>query len=224
MNIKAYLKYLIFVCIRLLLFVAIIVNVFDLRGEKQAETALVDIRPAWRMQISVPVVQTEPVATDVVCKEENNPNHDILKYYTQKTEQLFQDIIIEAAGRHQVDPALIKAVILAESSYNPLAISSKGAMGLMQLMPRTALSMGVQDSFNPEHNINGGVKYLKQLLERFDNNLTLALAAYNAGTAKVNRYRDIPPYKSTRTYVLKVLTYYNYYKKALALSEKADNA
>jgi soluble lytic murein transglycosylase-like protein len=124
----------------------------------------------------------------------------------------FDPLILQAAKLHQVDPALIKAVIMAESGYNPKALSKKGAQGLMQLMPRTAQWLGVIDSFNPEHNINGGAKYLKQLLRRFDGDVELALAAYNAGSRHVRRYNGVPPFKATKFYISKVFKYYDIYK------------
>ncbi|MBL7224959.1 MAG: transglycosylase SLT domain-containing protein [Desulfobacteraceae bacterium] len=129
-----------------------------------------------------------------------------------KKSELFHPIIVKAASRYEVDPALVKAIIMAESGYNPQAVSRQGAKGLMQLMPRTARSLGVEDSFNPEHNVNGGVKYLKQLLDEFDDNLKFALAAYNAGSSKVRRHRGIPPIKATQYYVNRVFEYYQYYK------------
>jgi soluble lytic murein transglycosylase-like protein len=133
-----------------------------------------------------------------------------------KAERRFSPIIFQAASRHQVDASLIKAVIMAESRYNPQAISKMGAKGLMQLMPGTAKALGVKDAFNPEHNVNGGVKYLKQLLEKFDGDVTLALAAYNAGSKNVRDYKGVPPFKATRHYIKKVFKYYQYFKKNLA--------
>lgn len=138
-----------------------------------------------------------------------------------KKSEPFHPIILKAANRHEVDPALVKAVIMVESRYNPHAISKRGAKGLMQLMPRTARSLGVEDSFNPEHNVNGGVKYLKQLLDEFDDNLKFALAAYNAGSSKVRRYRGVPPIKSIQYYVNRVFEYYQYYKNE-AVRESDD--
>ncbi len=129
-----------------------------------------------------------------------------------KNELIFQSIILEAANRHEVDPDLVKAVIMAESGYNPMAISKKGAIGLMQLMPATANDLGVKDLFDPERNVNAGVRYLKRLLIQFDGNIQLALAAYNAGSRKVKKYQGIPPFKSTRYYVKKVFQYYQYYQ------------
>jgi soluble lytic murein transglycosylase-like protein len=123
----------------------------------------------------------------------------------------FDSIIHTAAARYQVDPAMVKAIILAESSYNPKAVSRVGARGLMQLMPATARELGVRDSFNPEQNIHGGVKYFKQLLVQFDGNVKLALAAYNAGRGRVMQYKGIPPFKDTRFYIKKVLEYHQQY-------------
>ena len=130
-------------------------------------------------------------------------------------ERSFFPIIFAAADRYSVDPDLVKAVIMVESSYDPMAISKKGAIGLMQLMPTTAAALGVEDSLNPEHNINGGVKYLKKLLNRFEGDLELALAAYNAGSKKVKKYKGIPPYKATQRFVEKVFHYYQRYKKEI---------
>ena len=111
----------------------------------------------------------------------------------------------EAAERHGVPEALITAVIRVESGFNPQAVSRKGARGLMQLMPGTASMLGVRDSFDPRQNIDGGVRHLRGLIDRFGNDLKLALAAYNAGEQAVANHRGIPPYPETRDYVTKVL-------------------
>jgi hypothetical protein len=116
----------------------------------------------------------------------------------------YADEIESAAALHEVDPALVRAVIHAESAFNPYAVSPKGAQGLMQLMPATARMLGVQNSFSPESNIRGGTKYLAQLLKRFGNE-ALAVAAYNAGEVPVTKYNGIPPYSETREYVRRVL-------------------
>ena len=116
-------------------------------------------------------------------------------------------LITKASEKYSVDPALIKAVIKAESNFNHRAVSKKGARGLMQLMPATASSLQVQDSFHPESNIEGGVRYLRYLLNYFSGNLNLALAAYNAGENAVIKYGGIPPYRETQTYVRRVLSY-----------------
>jgi len=114
-------------------------------------------------------------------------------------------IIREAAARYGVDEALIAAVIEAESQFNPRAVSRRGAQGLMQLMPDTAASLGVEDPFSPRENIDGGVRHLRSLMDRFDNNLPLALAAYNAGHVAVINHRGIPPYPQTQAYVSRIL-------------------
>ena len=136
-------------------------------------------------------------------------------------EDLYHLIIARAAKRHRVDPALVKAIIMAESGYNARAISKKGASGLMQLMPKTARALGVKDAFDPEHNVDGGVRYFRQLLNQFDNDVKLAVAAYNAGSRKVREHRDVPPIRATQIYVKKVFEYYKYYKKKM--SGKMDN-
>ena len=124
----------------------------------------------------------------------------------------YHPIIIDAATRYAVDPALVKAIIMAESGYDPQAVSREGATGLMQLMPRTAEALGVKDAFNPKHNIDGGVRHLKDLLEEFDHNIELTLAAYNVGSGTVKRHQGIPPINATRQYIKKVVAYYRYYK------------
>jgi soluble lytic murein transglycosylase-like protein len=128
----------------------------------------------------------------------------------------FAPIVEEAARDHQVDPALLHAVITAESGYNPDAVSRKGAVGLMQLMPETARRYGVENSFDPTQNIQGGTKYLSDLLQMFNNNLELAVAAYNAGENAVIRHGySIPPYRETLAYVPKVLKLQKKYRSVL---------
>jgi hypothetical protein len=123
----------------------------------------------------------------------------------------FDAIIDSCAREFGVDRSLVKAVIHAESGYNPNAVSRKGATGLMQLMPSTAQGLKVADAFNPEDNIRGGVRYLRFLLDTFKGDVSLALAAYNAGLSKVARYGGVPPYQETRNYVSKVLNYQKNY-------------
>jgi soluble lytic murein transglycosylase-like protein len=119
--------------------------------------------------------------------------------------QVYDDIIVEHSRLNNVRPSLVRAVVQVESGFNPRAYSPKGAMGLMQLMPATAREFGVRNPFNPEENVRGGVAYLRHLLDRYDGNEQLALAAYNAGPGAVDKHgQSIPPYRETRDYVTKV--------------------
>ena len=118
--------------------------------------------------------------------------------------EMLDPIIVEAATAHGVDADLVRAVIQTESRFNPNAVSGVGAQGLMQLMPNTAKAVGIQDPFDPRQNIFGGVKYLSQLMQRYDGNTALALAAYNAGPGNVHRHRGVPPFGETRGYVTKI--------------------
>jgi soluble lytic murein transglycosylase-like protein len=126
----------------------------------------------------------------------------------------FDSLIRHAAVAHDVDASLVKAVVHAESGFNPNAISRVGASGLMQLMPATAKRYGVHDIFDPAQNVAGGVRYLRDLLRMFKNDTRLAVAAYNAGEGAVLRYRGVPPYEETRDYVTKVLQFRNRYRRA----------
>jgi soluble lytic murein transglycosylase-like protein len=130
----------------------------------------------------------------------------------KNAENRYQLLIIDAAYRYKVEPAIIKAIIMAESGFNPKAVSRVGARGLMQLMPRTARSLGVEDSFKPARNIDAGVRYFKHLLDQFDGDIELALAGYNAGSFNVRKYGGIPPFKETKFYINKVLKYYEVYR------------
>ena len=125
-------------------------------------------------------------------------------------ERKYDGLIGLAAREHHMPPALIKAVIAAESRFDAAAVSHKGAQGLMQLMPRTAAALGVQDPMRPRENVDGGARYLRSMVDRYGD-LPRALAAYNAGPEAVDRYRGIPPYPETRDYVRRVLTYYREY-------------
>ena len=121
----------------------------------------------------------------------------------------YHSIIHKKAEKYRVDPHLVKAIIKTESNWNERAISMKGAIGLMQLMPSTVHEMNVLDPFNPEDNIEGGTKYLRYLLQRFNGDLTLALAAYNAGPKAIEKFGVVPPYGETKQYVKKVISLYN---------------
>ena len=122
----------------------------------------------------------------------------------------YDGLIGLTARQHRVSPALVKAVIAAESNFEPDAISNKGAQGLMQLMPQTARALGVEDPFRPSENVKGGTQYLRAMLDRYGD-MQRAVAAYNAGPEAVDRYHGVPPYPETVAYVQRVLTYYRHY-------------
>lgn len=156
-----------------------------------------------RVNFSPPLQEKHP---------ESGREKDTSLPHEEKAERNFDHIIQRVAKSYDVDPALVRAIIMAESSYNPRAVSKKGAKGLMQLMPKTAKYLGIEDSFDPEHNIDGGVRYFKELLNQFNGNVKLALAAYNAGSRRVREYKGIPPFKATQLYVKKVFEYHKRYK------------
>lgn len=131
------------------------------------------------------------------------------KFRPSKNNSAFDSIIHSASKKHGVDPKLIKAVIQTESAFNTQAVSPVGAQGLMQLMPATARRFNVSNSFNAEQNINAGAHYLSWLLKRFNGDVRLALAGYNAGEGNVDKYGGIPPFKETQNYVVTVLAHYN---------------
>lgn len=124
----------------------------------------------------------------------------------------FNDIIMKASSEHGVSYSLIKALIKVESDFNPYAISRMGAKGLMQIMPKNMDELSISDPFDPYENIMGGTFYLRQMLNRFDGELVLALAAYNAGPTVVEKYNNIPPYSETRDFVEKVIKYTYHYR------------
>jgi hypothetical protein len=142
-------------------------------------------------------------------KIDNADFADVLKKSMNKSGTDLDSIFEAASQKYNVPVNLLKAVGKAESNFNSHATSSCGAMGIMQLMPATAKSLGVIDAYNPEQNIMGGAKYLNQMLKQFKGNTELAVAAYNAGAGNVNKYNGIPPFKETQNYVAKVMGYCN---------------
>jgi hypothetical protein len=132
------------------------------------------------------------------------------------------EVVNAASGTYRLDPDLVNSVIRAESSFNVHAVSPKGAQGLMQLMPKTASNLGVQNAFDPQANVEGGTRYLRELLERYDFDLVKALAAYNAGPQRVEQYGGVPPYYETKAYVARIVRDFN--KKKLAANAAAKTA
>jgi soluble lytic murein transglycosylase-like protein len=131
-----------------------------------------------------------------------------------RREQKHAGTIERYSRKFQIDPNLVKAIIRAESCYDRYAVSRVGAKGLMQLMPQTAMKMGVENIFDAEENIQGGIRYFSQMLSEFENDLRIALAAYNAGPEAVKKYSGIPPYEETIEYVKRVMGYYQQYSAA----------
>jgi soluble lytic murein transglycosylase-like protein len=151
-------------------------------------------------------VSAQPKRTGAALKV--NPNYRHLASGYQVTSAAIDKAIDEAAAKHNVDPNLIRAVIKVESNFNAHAVSKKGAMGLMQLMPQTARSLNVTNPFDPEQNVDAGVRHLKQLLQTNNGDVQLTLAAYNAGQGAVLRNNGIPPYRETRDYVKRISQLY----------------
>lgn len=182
----------------------------------------------------IPLVQVAPSHADIYKYEDeegvlhltnvpSNPNAKYVMIMKEKRVHFpknidirqYDKIIAKAAGKFNLDIALIKAVIKAESNFNHRAVSRAGAKGLMQLMPQTASSLNVDDVFHPSDNIEGGARYLRYLLNLYRGNLTLALAAYNAGEGAVAKYNyNIPPYRETQNYVRRVLDFYEAFSRS----------
>jgi soluble lytic murein transglycosylase-like protein len=175
---------------------------------------LIGVMPRIDYEYEQDIVSPESPTHYIREVNQNQSQKIILDFKPNKRERNYHSIILEAGNRYNVDPALIKAVIMAESGYDPKAVSKKGALGLMQLMPGTADELELEDPFDPFYNVNAGVKHLKGLLNEFEGDIELAIAAYNAGSKKVREFNGIPPYETTRNYVKKVFQYYRYYQNS----------
>ena len=159
------------------------------------------------------------IDNDGVLHFTNTPTSSDYKIYIKEKKlsntgsiDIYDSFIEEASKRHGVSFPLIKALIKAESNFNPRAVSKAGALGLMQIMPKNVNALKISDPFNPLENIMGGTRYFRQMLEKYEGKLQLALAAYNAGPNMVDNYNGIPPLKETQNYVKKVMEYYSYFK------------
>src|ERR1039457_6224346 len=168
------------------------------------------------LSLPVPVPQAPPVAPAA--------SPESLKTGPAKTAVPLNQVVDIASAEYHLDPDLVNSVIHAESGFNPHAVSPKGARGLMQLMPGTANQLGVNDAFDPQSNVTGGSRYLRELLERYNFDLVKALAAYNAGPQRVEQYRGVPPFRETRAYVAKIVHVYNKKKTAQEKAAKQKQA
>lgn len=152
--------------------------------------------------------QTQTLTNAIQELSSANDNISELNSGSINSKAQILDMVTMISDKYGVDDRLVKALIRQESGFNPNAKSKAGAMGLMQLMPATAKSLGVQNAFNPVQNVDGGVRYLKSMLERYNGNIILALAAYNAGPGAVDKYSGVPPYQETQNYVKNILANY----------------
>jgi soluble lytic murein transglycosylase len=178
-----------------------------------ATAPLAAAEPLYRYVDEKGVIHFSNAPTDSRYKKFELTGRPILPLKASPPSAAMHQAIAQTSERHRVDPALVRAVIKAESSFNPSAVSRKGAMGLMQLMPETAISLDIANPYDPEQNISGGVRHLRYLLDRFQGNVPLALAAYNAGETRVSRDSKIPSIGETREYVRRVLRYYKDYRR-----------
>lgn len=179
------------------------------------------IRGAWRKYAYDPALvkaiihaeskfDSKPIST----KETDRNPLSLSPQELEVSVSTYDHWIRAACRKYALDPALVKAIIHAESQFDPMAISPRGAVGLMQLDPTTIRELGVADPFNPRHNIFGGVRYLRDLLDAFEGDPKLALAAYNAGPSQVQRYNGVPPFKDTNKYIKQVFRYLAFYQKS----------
>lgn len=199
--------------------VAYLQNGFSIRHERHVVLGSVTrlyIDTAGKSYVDVPtsqIVRFEEDRTVPPAAEPSMPPKPALD---------MKKVVASASGQQNLDPDLVNSVIHAESGFNPHAVSPKGAQGLMQLMPGTASQLGVKNAFDAQSNVEGGTRYLRELLERYDFNLIKALAAYNAGPQRVDRYHGVPPYYETQVYVARIIREFN--KKKLAEQKARKSA
>ena len=181
----------------------------------QSEASYIDVA-------SAAVVRVEAIPDPPLVLESSLPSRKTAS--AKPTSADLHAILAHAGAQHHIDEDLLASVIKAESGGNALAVSRTGARGLMQLMPGTASAMGVDDAFRPDQNVAGGTAYLDQLLIRYHDDVSLALAAYNAGPGAVDKYRGVPPFRETREYVSRVIREFNRRKQLAAQNAKAELA
>ncbi len=201
------------------------INAIEKKEDIKEEQAIPEIEEAFLDEENEIMPQEEQKTEELLQEvkiedtsetEEMKPEEPVFKSKLDLKEQAagIDEIIETLSEKYNVDSDFIKAIIKQESGFNPNATSKKGAMGLMQLMPSTAKSLGVKDAYNPWENIEGGVKHIRGLLDKYSNNQELALAAYNAGEGAVKKYGGIPPYKETQNYVKSIMGAYTKVKEA----------
>lgn len=200
--------------------VAVLRNGFSIRHERReivGDTTRLYVTADGSSFVDVPTTEIEhfEAAPELVASDSGSAGSGVtgksplLANYARNGAPNLDDVVNSASGRYRLDPDLVNSVIKAESGFNARAVSPKGAQGLMQLMPGTASQLGVPNAFDPQANVEGGTKYLRKLLERYDFDLVKALAAYNAGPQRVEQFGGVPPYYETRVYVARVVRDFN---------------
>ncbi len=188
--------------------IAVLRNGFTIRHQRREV-----IQSTTRLYLNSDPASYVDVPTQEIERFENDPEPSAPAPKEEPVQDL-DSIVTSVSGEHHLDPDLVNSVIRAESGFYPHAVSRKGAMGLMQLMPQTASQLGVENAFDPATNVESGSRYLRELLERYNFDLIKALAAYNAGPQRVDKYRGVPPYYETRAYVARIIRDFN--RKKLA--------
>jgi hypothetical protein len=195
---------------------AILQNGFSIRHERRETVGSVT-----RLYLGTDKAEYVDIGTDQIERFEEDLA-PLVSLTPPARPQNLNEVINAISDRHHIDPDLINSVIHAESGFNPRAVSPKGAQGLMQLMPQTALQLGVSNPFDPRSNVEGGTRYLSELLQRYNFDLIKALAAYNAGPQRVQHYGGVPPYYETRAYIARIVRDFN--RKKLAQRKAASAA